>query len=75
MAKRLPGNRRFPEITGADNLTVFLLLESDVPGMEAAAEKSRSVTVLDIQAWTYYNLYQTTSWGNLISNVHVPHEQ
>ena len=25
--------------------------------MEAAAEKSRSATVLDLQAWTYYNLY------------------
>ena len=50
-------NRRFPEITGKDNLTVFLLQESEVPCMEAAAEKSRSATVLDLQAWTYYNLY------------------
>ena len=47
----------FPEITGKDNLTVFLLWESEVPWMEAAAEKSRSATVLDLQAWTYYNLY------------------
>ena len=45
-------NRRFPEITG-----VFLLRESEVPWMEAAAEKSRSATVLDLLAWTYYNLY------------------
>ncbi len=43
--------------------------------MEAAAEKSRSATVLDLQAWTYYNLYQTTNWGNLLSDLHVPHEQ
>ena len=43
--------------------------------MEVAAEKSQSATVLDIQAWTCYNLYSTTSLGNLISNVHVPHEQ
>ena len=47
-------NRRFPEITGKDNLT---LLDSEVPWMEAAAEKSWSVTVLDLQTWTYYNLY------------------
>ena len=31
--------------------------------MEAAAQKSRSATVLDLQVWTYYDLYQTTSWG------------
>ena len=31
----------------------FLLRESEVPWMEAAAEKSRSATVLDLQAWTY----------------------
>ena len=37
--------------------SVFLLRESEVPWMEAAAEKSRSATVLDLQAWTYYNLY------------------
>ena len=43
--------------------------------MEAAAEKSRSATVLDLQAWTYYNLYWTTSWGSLLSDLHVPHEQ
>ena len=43
--------------------------------MEAAAEKSWSATVLDLQAWTYYNLYQTTSWENLLSDQHVPHEQ
>ena len=43
--------------------------------MEAATEKSRSTTVSDLQAWTYYNLYYTTSWGNLLSNLHVPHEQ
>ena len=43
--------------------------------MEAAADRSRSATVLDLQAWTYYNLYQTTSWGNLLSDLHVPHEQ
>ena len=43
--------------------------------MEAAAEKSRSATVLDLQAWTCYNLYWTTSWGNLLSDMHVPHEQ
>ena len=42
--------------------------------MEAAAEKSWSATVLDLQAWTYYNLYQTISWGNLLSDLHVPHE-
>ena len=46
-------NRRFPEITGKDNLTVF----SYSGRVEAAAEKSRSATVLDLQAWTYYNLY------------------
>ena len=68
-------NRRFPEITGKDNLTVFLLRESEVPWMEAAAEKCRSVTVLDLQAWTCYNLYQTNSWENLLSDLHVPHEQ
>ena len=40
--------------------------------MEAAAEKSRSATVLELQAWTYYyNLYKTTSWGNLLSDLHV----
>ena len=50
-------NRRFPEITGKDNLSVFLLRESEVPWMEAAAEKSLSTTVLDLQAWTYYKLY------------------
>ena len=43
--------------------------------MEAAAEKSRSATVLDLQAWTYYNLYKTTSWGNLLSDLHIPDEQ
>ena len=43
--------------------------------MEAAAEKSRSETVLDLQAWTCYNLYYTTSRGNLLSDLHVPHEQ
>ena len=47
----------FLEITGEDNLTVFLLRESEVPWVEAAAEMSRSVTVLDLRAWTYYNLY------------------
>ena len=40
--------------------------------MEAAAEKSRSTTVSDLQAWTYYNLCYTTSWGNLLSDLHVP---
>ena len=43
--------------------------------MEAGAEKSRSATVLDLQAWTYYNLYHTTSWRNLLSDLHVPHKQ
>ena len=38
-------NRRFPEITGEDNLTVFLLWESEVPWMEVAAEKSRSAEI------------------------------
>ena len=43
--------------------------------MEAAAEKSRSATVSDLQALTNYNLYYTTSWWNLLSDLHVPHEQ
>ena len=68
-------NRRFPELTGEDNLTVFLLQESEVPWMEVAAEKSRSATLWDLQAWTCYNLYLTTSWGNLLSNLHSPQEQ
>ena len=68
-------NRRFPELTGEDNLTVFLLQESEVPWMEVAAEKSRSATLWDLQAWTCYNLYLTTSWGNLLSNLHIPREQ
>ena len=29
--------------------------------MEAAAEKSRSATVLDLQAWTYYTGFQAIS--------------
>ena len=64
-------NRWFLEITGKDNLTVF----SYSGRMEAAAEKSRSATVLDLQAWTYDNLYQSNSWGNLLSDLHVPHKQ
>ena len=40
-------NRRFPEITGKDNLTVFSY-SGRVPWMKAAAEKSRSGTVLDL---------------------------
>ena len=68
-------NRRFPEVTGKDNLTsVFLRRESEVPWMEAASERSRSAAVLDLQAWTYYSLYYTTSWGNLLSDPHAPHE-
>jgi len=43
--------------------------------MEVAAEKSRSATVLYLQAWTYYNLYQTPNWRNLLSDLHVPDEQ
>ena len=43
--------------------------------MEAAAEKSQSATVLDLQARTYYNLYHTTNWWNLLSDLHAPHEQ
>ena len=31
--------------------------------MEAAAEKSRSATVLDLQAWTYYNLSRLPAGG------------
>ena len=52
-------NRPFPETTGEDNLTVFSYsgTESEVPWMEAAAEKSWSVIVLDLEAWTYYNIY------------------
>ena len=40
--------------------------------MKVAEEKSRSATLWDLQAWTYYNLYQTTSWGSLLSDLHVP---
>ena len=43
--------------------------------MEAAAQKSHSATVLDLQVWTCYNLYETTGWGNLLSDLHVPREQ
>ena len=42
--------------------------------MEVAEEKSQSATLWDLQAWTYYNLYQTTSWGSLLSDLHVPCE-
>ena len=55
-------------------MTVFLLWESEVPWMEVASEKSQSATVLDLQAWTFYNLYQTTNWWHLLSDLHVPHE-
>ena len=68
-------NRWFPEITSEDNLTVFLLRESEVPWMEVATEKSQSVSLWDLQAMTFYNLYHTTSWGNLLSDLHIPHEQ
>ena len=53
----VPKNRRFPEITGKDNLTVFSYSgRVKSPEWRQAAEKSRSATVLDLQAWTYYNL-------------------
>ena len=56
--KTLLDNRRFPEITGKDNLTVFSYSgRVKSPEWRRAAEKSRSATVLDLQAWTYYNLY------------------
>ena len=51
-------NRRFPEITGKDNLTVF-----SYSGRVKSPEWRRQLRradlrhVLDLQAWTYYNLY------------------
>ena len=83
-------NRRFPEITGEDNLTVFSYSgrvnsrkwrrQRRTPGEwrpvnGGGSGKSRSATVLDLQALTNYNLYYTTSWWNLLSDLHVPHEQ
>ena len=47
--------RRFLEITGKDNLTVF-----SYPGRVKSPEwrrQLRRATVLDLQVWTYYNLY------------------
>ena len=45
----LIGHRRFPEITGEYNLTVFSYSgRVKSPESEAAAEKSRSATVLDL---------------------------
>ena len=56
--RRARSIRRFPEITAKDNLTVFSYSgRVKSPEMEAAAEKSRSATVSDLQAWTCYYLY------------------
>ena len=56
-ATSTPRNRRFPEIKRKANLTVFSYSWEWSPWMEAAAEKSRSATVLDIQGMDVYNLY------------------
>ena len=58
LVKRLIFNRRFPEITGKDNLTVF-----SYSARVKSPEWRRQLRRADLrhfetfQAWTYYNLY------------------
>ena len=48
MAKK-GDKRRFPVLTGEDNLSVFLLRESEVPSSEAVFGWSRRVTSEDFR--------------------------
>ena len=48
----------FPEITGEDNLTVFSYSgRVKSPEWRRQLRRADLRTVLDLQAWTYYNLY------------------
>ena len=50
-------NRRFPEITGEDNLAVFSY-SGRVKSPEWRRQwRTADLRVFDLQAWTYYNLY------------------
>ena len=54
-------NRRFPEITDDDNLTMFSssgrVKSPEWRWQQRRAEKSWSATLWDLQAWTYCNIY------------------